>query len=107
MIDKEKIMGFIGISMKAGKIVYGTEAVSEAIERKKVKLVIVAEDAADRTIEKIKKMSEENGIPFIIFGETEILSKSIGKENKVVIGIKDKNIAEQFLKKIYGGGAIG
>ena len=107
MIDKEKIMGLIGLSMKAGKIVFGTEAVADSIQRKKVKLVIVAEDAADRTIEKFRKLTEECKIQFVKFGKTEALSKAIGKENKVVIGIKDKNIADQIVKKIYGGDTIG
>ena len=107
MIDKEKIMGLIGLSMKAGKIVFGTDAVIESIAKRKTKLVIVAEDASNRTIERFKILSEENEIPFIKFGESESLSKAIGKENKVVIGIKDKNLAEQVLKKIYGGGTIG
>ena len=100
-------MGLIGLSMKAGKITFGTEAVDDSIQRKKVKLVIVTEDAADRTIEKFKKLTKENNIPFVIYGETETLSKAIGKENKVVIGIKDKNIAEQIVKRIYGGDTIG
>ena len=100
-------MGLIGLSMRAGKIVFGTEAVTEAIERRKIKLVIVAEDAADRTIEKFERISEEYNIKCIKFGESENLSKAIGKENKVVIGIKDKNIAEQIVKRIYGGDTIG
>lgn len=100
-------MGFIGLSMKAGKIVFGTEAVVQSIQKRKVKLVIVAEDAADRTIEKFRKLAEECKIPFVKYGETNSLSKAIGKDNKVVIGIKDKNIAEQIVKKIYGGDTIG
>ena len=107
MIDKEKILGLIGLSMKAGKITFGTEAVEEAIERKKIRLIIVTEDAADRTIEKFKKLAEDNKISFAKFGEKDSLSKAIGKENKVVIGVKDKNLASQIFERIYGGGTIG
>lgn len=107
MIDKEKVMGFIGLSMKAGKLVFGTEAVTEALVKRKVKLVIVAEDAADRTIENFKKLAEKLKVPFVIWGTLQELSQAIGKENKVVIGIKDKNLANEIGKRIYGGDTIG
>lgn len=99
-------MGLIGLSMKAGKISFGTEAVADLIEKRKIKLVIVAEDAADRTIEKFRKYADEYKILFAKFGMSEELSKTIGKNNKVVIGVKDKTFAEQIFKKIYGGDTI-
>ena len=37
----------LGISAKAGKVVCGNDATLEDIERHKVKLVIVAEDASE------------------------------------------------------------
>ncbi len=107
MIDKEKIMGLIGLSMKAGKVIFGTEAVTEAVERKKAKLIIVAEDAADRTILNFKKLAEKQKLLFVIWGTEQELSRAIGKENKVVIGIKDKNLANAIIKRIYGGDTIG
>ncbi len=107
MIDKEKIMGLIGLSMKAGKVIFGTETVREAAERKKIKLIIVAEDAADRTILNFKKIAEKQKILFITWGTEQELSKAIGKENKVIIGIKDKNLANAIIKRIYGGDTIG
>jgi len=35
------------------------------------------------------------------------LSKSIGKINKVVIGIKEKNLAKEIIKVIEGGDMNG
>ena len=51
LVNRQKILGYLGISAKAGKIVFGTESCIEKIEKKKVKLVIVAEDAARKNKE--------------------------------------------------------
>ena len=42
-----------------------------------------------------------------IVKDKENLSKSIGKDNKAVIGIKDKNLAEAIKKILNGGDVIG
>lgn len=93
--------------MKAGKIVFGTEACIEAIERKKVKLILVAKDSADRTKENFIYHCEKNKIPLLQFSNIEDISKAIGKNNKAVIGIKEKNLAVQIAKIINGGDIIG
>ena len=43
----------------------------------------------------------------IIDGNVEEISKSIGKINKAVIGIKDINFANSIQKKYNGGDVIG
>ena len=44
---------------------------------------------------------------FAVFGKKEDISKSIGKINKTVIGIKDKNLAGAIKKILNGGDVIG
>lgn len=102
-----KVYGLLGISMKAGKITFGTDSTMDMISRRKIKLVIVAKDSAERTIRHFKEKCEDYNITFYIFGNKESLSRSIGKENKTVIGIKDKNLAEAIKKILDGGDVIG
>ena len=49
-------MGLIGLAARARKIVFGTDACVEQINKKNIKLTIVAEDASERTI-KIYKVN--------------------------------------------------
>ena len=102
-----KVYGLLGLTAKAGKIAFGTESCEDLISKKKLKLVIVAEDSSERTINNFKQKCEQNGIDFYIFGKKEELSKSIGKVNKTVIGIKDKNLAGAVKKILNGGDVIG
>lgn len=106
MINK-KILGLIGLSAKAGKISFGSDSVEDQIKKKKVKLVIMAEDSSERTKDKFKKLTEKNNIPCIIIGKIEEVSKAIGKSNKAIIGIKDLNLSKEIQKINNGGEVIG
>ena len=119
MINK-KILGLIGLSARARKISYGADSVENDIKRKKVYLVIIANDSSLRTKDKFKKTSDENSqetqdefkkiaekykIPIIIEGDIEELSKAIGKSNKAILGIEDINLSNE-IQKMYNGGEI-
>lgn len=104
---KNKILGLIGLATRAGGICFGADSVEQEMKKKKVKLIIVATDASNRTKEKFQTLSEQNQVPIIMEGEIEILSKAIGKSNKAIIGIKNENIAKEVMKIKNGGEHIG
>ena len=95
-----KVYGLLGISAKAGKVNSGTDIVLENIAKKKKSLVIVAEDASEKTKKNIKFFCEKENIDIIVFGNILKNSKAIGKENRAVIGIKEQNLAEAIKKQI-------
>lgn len=107
MIIQNKALGLIGISAKAGKIAYGAEQVSEFIEKNKAKLVIIAENASSKTKENFEFLCKKKKINIITYQTIESLSKAIGKQNKAVIAILDKNLGEEIYKIICGGVTIG
>lgn len=98
-----KISGMLGLATKAGKIVSGFEAVTECIQKKKAKLVIVSIEASEKTKSNIRYVSEKNCVECIEYGEIEFLSNSIGKKNKVVICIKDNNFAAAIKNMLMEG----
>ena len=106
MINK-KILGLIGLSARARKIAYGADSVENEIKKRKVYLIIIANDSSDRTKEKFQKLSEIYNIPIYIGGEIEELSKAIGKSNKAILGIEDINLANEIQKINNGGEIIG
>lgn len=106
-MTESKVLGLLGLSAKAGKICFGRDACIDLIEKRKIKLVIVATDAADRTKKDIKFICDNNNTKICFYGTIEVLSKAIGKSNKAVIGIKEENFAKQIEKIINGGEVIG
>lgn len=79
------------------------DAVCEAVARKKAKLVIVAVDTSDKSKKNIKYVCTNNGICVIELSTIENLSKTIGKKNKAIICITDKNFANGIYEKCNRG----
>lgn len=102
-----KILGLIGLAARARKVCFGADSVEERINKKKVKMLIVAEDASQRTKDKFNKIAKEKNVPIIIKGEIELLSKTIGKSNKAIIGIEDINLSNEIQRINNGGEIIG
>ena len=94
-----KIYGLLGLCARAGKVVSGMDAVSDELKRSKIKLLIIAKDASEKTTKNIAYLAEK-------IGSIKENINAIVKENRAIIGVKDKNISEG-IKKIYGGEAFG
>lgn len=102
-----KIYGLLGLARKAGKISFGTQSCIEAIEKRKAKLVIIAEDCSDRTKKNFEDISNTANVPIRVIGTIENISKCIGQNNKAVIVVRDENFAKEIIQKIDGGEIIG
>lgn len=102
--QERRILGMLGISAKAGKVVCGTDATIEDIERHRVKLVIVAENASEKTKKNIKYICDKNETAILEFGNIDEISKTIGKNNKAIIGIKSKSLSKEIEKLIKENG---
>jgi ribosomal protein L7Ae-like RNA K-turn-binding protein len=79
----------------------------ELIQKRKVKLIIVADDAADRTKRNFEIACKNVGIPIYFYGTIDTLSKAVGKPNKAIFGIKNQSFANEIIKLISGGENIG
>ena len=94
----------IGLSQKAGKVVFGGNLVVGAIRsRSKPCLVLLASDASDNTRKKIADSCSYHKVRYI---ETEysgeVFAKTIGKTSDVmVIAITDEGLAQSIIKNIY------
>ncbi len=102
-----KVNGLLGITAKAGKVLSGTDLVLEEMAKKQVELVLIASDASEKTIKNMKFYCDKYNVEMIIYGTILENSRTIGKYNKAVIGIKDKNLANAIKKEIHGGGNLG
>ena len=104
MIDEKKMLGMLGIATKAGKITFGAESCKEAITKNKIKLVLLAKDASERTKTKFEMLANSKRIPAFEVSNIEEMSKAIGKKNKAVVGILDFKFSKAIIKIINGGG---
>lgn len=107
MVNYQKVYGLLGLATKAGKIVAGTDACLEAIDKKSIYIIFLAKDASERTKNLFYEKGKKFSIMVVDILSMEELSKAIGKQNKVVIGVKEKEFAQAIEKIINGGEMIG
>lgn len=98
--NEEKIYSFLGLAMRASKLVSGDDSTLLELKRGNVKLVIVANDASDNTKKLFKDKSSYRNIPYIYFSTKLQLGLAIGKAPRAAIGIKDVNFANKIAELI-------
>ena len=106
-METDKVFRLLGLATRAGKIAFGYESVVDTIIKNKAKLVLVAEDASERTKRNILRIAQENHVQARKYGTIDKISNNIGKQNKAVVCVKDVNFSKEMLKIIDGGEAIG
>ena len=74
-----KVNGLLGICSKAGKIISGTEAVIDGINKNIIAVVILAEDTSTKTIKKIERICKEKKVKVLIYGNIYENSRAIRK----------------------------
>lgn len=79
----------------------------EAIIQNKIKVLLVAKDASERTKTNFKRLCHDKNIPIYEEFEEYDLSHAIGKQNKVIIGVCDDNFSKEIIKILSGGEVIG
>lgn len=101
MNGREKnALKFLGMAMRAGKVVTGEEMVIQTVRAGRAYLLLIANDASERTIKKITDKCKTYGVDWTFFGLSETLGHAVGKERRVVIAITDKGFAAHIKRKI-------
>lgn len=99
-MTKEKIVNFLGLAMRAGKVKTGESVIINDLKNNKLKLVIIATDASDNTMKVMQNKCESYHISLRIFGTRAELGQALGKAERVNIGITDQGFAKKLLSMI-------
>ncbi|WP_125588659.1 L7Ae/L30e/S12e/Gadd45 family ribosomal protein [Companilactobacillus jidongensis] len=94
---KKSFLDFLGIALRAGKMISGTELTMQGIRNQSVKLVIMASDCSDRTKKDLTNKTNSYDVVLIDNFTSQELKDAIGKERKV-IGITDLGIARRLIE---------
>ncbi len=99
MNNNEKIMGFLGLCRRAGKLACGHDAAKEAVTKEKAELVFLAKDASDRQKREMTHLCSlgDRGISVIVTGLTMAeFDFGIGKRAGVY-AVTDKGFANKLI----------
>ena len=99
-MQNKKAASFLGLAMKAGKVLSGEFLCENAIRDGKAKLIIIANDASLNTSKKFKDKCTYYSIPYRICFSKEELGNFIGKEARAVAALTDEGFAKNLIKNI-------
>ena len=96
----ERVLGMLGLAMKAGKVVIGTEQVTAFLQKKRLKLVLLSSASSDGTKKKISSKCEYYQVSLSELPiQTDELGSLLGKTyTPAVVGITDENFSNAITK---------
>ena len=97
---KDKVFNYLGLAAKGRMLVNGYNTCTFMIDKKKVKLLILAEDLAENSMKKMVSLAERKNVPYRIYGVKETLSKRTGNADAGIFGITDVNLAKAISEEI-------
>ncbi|MGQ9533422.1 MAG: L7Ae/L30e/S12e/Gadd45 family ribosomal protein [Desulfotomaculales bacterium] len=98
-----KLRGLLGLAARAGQVVSGTTAVRVGLTTGRVKMLVVAADAAPRTAREFELLAARYRIPVLRHGTRHELGRLLGKPPRSVVAITSEHLA----RGIIGGPGKG
>ena len=98
----DKLLGMLGLCVRAGKAVFGAFSAEKAIEMGTCRLVILANDIGQSNKRSIEFKCKRDNIPLIYYSDKETLSRAVGKKDIPIICVCDDNFSSAIIK-IHGG----
>ncbi len=92
----------MGLAKRAGKVITGAETVILGVKIGRIKIVFLASDVHDNTLEKVQRATKQANIPLMMTFSGAELSHAIGSERKV-LGITDYGFSQALIKKMNEG----
>ena len=99
----DRVLSFLGIAQKAGKVVSGGFLCEKAVKSREARLVILAEDAQKNTVSTIHNKCTFYHIPLCIYGSKEALGHAIGKGDRSCVAVTDQGLANGITKLLGSG----
>ena len=100
MIDeaaKRKILGLIGLGIRARLAVVGVQQVRDAAKRGRLKIALVAGDGSQNSLDKVVPLLSARGVRSIDDFSAAELGAVAGREAVAVIGVSDAGLTRGII----------
>jgi len=92
-----KLTRLLGLGVRAGNVVIGVAGVRAGLQRGTMACVVVAQDVAQRTIEKVVRLAEAKQVPVLRGPVARELGAGLGKAPVQAVGVTDPNLARGLM----------
>lgn len=92
----EKIESLLGFAVKAGKVLYGIDAIENL--RSRVYLILYGYDLGENTLNKLISVAQYRKVPLIRTGKP--MNELVFREGVKIVGISDRQMAKAMKKYV-------
>ena len=92
-----RISRLLGLGLRAGNVVVGVAGVRAGLQRGKLVCVVLAQDAGERTMEKVTRLAEAKGIPVLRGPVATELGAGLGRPPVQAVGVADQALARGLI----------
>lgn len=97
----DKVLGMLGLAKKAGRLEVGEEPVGGAARAREARLILVARDAADNTIRRVRHFADAGQCLWVKVPATkDELGRAVGRTSCAMVAVTDIGFAEAAAKKL-------
>jgi ribosomal protein L7Ae-like RNA K-turn-binding protein len=92
-----RITRLLGLGLRAGNVVVGVAGVRAGLQRGTLACVVLAQDAGQRTIEKVARLAEARNVPVLRGPIAAELGAGLGRPPVQAVGVADQALARGLL----------
>lgn len=92
-----KLTRLLGLGLRAGNVVVGVAGVRAGLQRGQVVCVVLAEDAGQRTMEKVGRLAAAKQIPVLRGPVAMELGRELGRPPVQAVGVTDAALARGLI----------
>ena len=94
--ESPRVLSLMSLCMKAGRLKTGETMAEKLLRGGEAHLLIIAGDASDNTKKKFVNKCFYYKKPVQVYGGRDVLSKSVGRQNRTVFIITEENFAKRL-----------
>lgn len=102
---RRRAEGLLLSAHRAGAVAVGTDAVRQDMERGRVRLLVVAEDAANRR-EALEAQAQRLGGTCVVMGTKESLGRLLGRAGVAVASVSEPKLAAELVRAVARAKAL-
>ncbi|MGQ0767205.1 MAG: ribosomal L7Ae/L30e/S12e/Gadd45 family protein [Gemmatimonadota bacterium] len=97
-----RLLGLVGLGVRAQNAVVGVDRVRDAARRGRLRLAVIAPDASRHSLDKVVPLLRARGVRMIEGPGAAALGAAVGREAAAAVGILDAALAAGMRRLIDG-----
>jgi ribosomal protein L7Ae-like RNA K-turn-binding protein len=102
-MTERKLLGLVGLGLRARTAVVGVDRVRDAARRGRLALAIVAPDASRHSLDKVLPLLAARHVEVLMGPGASSLGAAVGRETTATVGILDPQLARGMRQVMHSG----